>query len=556
MDSGDSILSRSEGTRAIPSQAGPAVLARQIMGGAPVKKVLRGIEKSDAPPELFSPDPARWPLSSAGIPVPQICWGGIPHPLHRANLHFLIAGVPGTGKTLSIRLLLQSVFGAHSASHLPGTDRAVIYDPKLEFYPIFRGMGVDADRICILNPFDSRSAPWDLAADYTGPSHAYQLARTIVPAPEDHAQPFFPKSAAALLAAVISVCMRRMPGAWDFAEILGRSLTRETMESTFAQDPDNTFVAIVRNLMKEGTTRDNVMAELTSHLFEYLPIAACWRRSRQEGRKPVSVSRFLAEKGTIILLGANQTHSEALGSMNRLFLKRLAEHTLDHVADGQWQARNRTWLVLDETRELGKVPGLSDFINKGRSRGLCVVLGIQDYAGMKHAFGEDVAHELTATCAHKLFLRLGAESAEWASRSIGKCEVRETNFSRTDGMNTGVNVGESTGTNWSRSGLSGSTGGSTNQSKGISLGYNQSTTASSAIRESDAVMPSEIAHLPGFEEGGGLRGFLCQSAGAQLAQVHQIAVPLEYFMTLAPSSDDPGFLPRPEEDQDLFRMIS
>jgi DNA polymerase III delta prime subunit len=548
-------LSHPPGGPAAPGIADPAALAKQILGGGPVKKALRGIQKAEGSPELFIPDPARWPVTAAGEPVPQVCWGGVPHPLHRANLHFLVAGVPGTGKTLSIRMLLQSIFGSQSAARLPGSDRAVIYDPKLEFYPIFRGMGVEASRINVLNPFDARSTPWDLAADYNSPSDAHQLARTIIPTPESHSQPFFPKSAAALLAAVISVCMRRMPGAWDLAEVLMRCLTTGTMEETFAQDPANPYVVIARNLLKEGTTRDNVLAELTSHLFEYLPIAACWRRARQDGRKPVSVKEFLVQRDAVILLGANQTHSEALGAINRLFLKRLAEHTLDHVADGQWQARNRTWLVLDETRELGKIPGLADFINKGRSRGVCAVLGFQDYAGMKQAFGENVAHELTATCAHKLFLRLGAESAEWASRSIGKCEVRETHFSRTDGVNAGINVGESSGTNWNKSASGGSVGGSSGQSKGAALGTMHSLTSSTTIRESDAVMPSEIAHLPGFEEGGGLRGFLCQNAGAQLAQVHQIAVPLDYFMTLSPPSDDPGFMARSEEDQDLFRLI-
>lgn len=540
-----------------PRIADTGELARQIMSGAPMRKALRGIERSKTPPKTWMVDPGSWPKDEKGQPIAQVCWGGISHPLHRANLHFLVAGVPGTGKTMSIRMLLESVFGARCVANLPGNNRAVIYDAKLEFYPILRGMGVAAERLKILNPFDKRCTPWDFAEDYTSPSDAYQLAQTIIPAPENHSQPFFPKSAAALLAAVISVHMRTQPGAWDLADVLDACLTPKSIEKNFAKDPGNPYVAIASNLIfAEGSTKSNVLAELTSHVFEYLPIAACWRAARREGKQPLSVKQFLLEPNTLLLLGANQTHSAALGAINRLFLKRLAERTLDHVADGQWQAMNRTWLVLDETRELGKVPGLADFINKGRSRGVCAVLGFQDYAGMKNSFGEHVAHELTATCAHKLFLRLGVESAEWASRSIGKCEVMETHFARTSGSNMAITAGQSQGTNWSQSGSTRSAaGGSDGRNTGGTFGSMNSATMTTSTRESDAVMASEIAHLPGFDEGGGLHGFLCENAGAQLAQVHQLFIEKELFEGMSDPSKDPGYLPRDEEDQDLFRML-
>ncbi len=528
-------------------------LAEDILRGNPLATTTRGVRKAEVSPALYTDNADDWPPTPDGkVVIPQICWAGLPSPLHRANLHYLIAGVPGTGKTFSIRLLLQSIFSAKISGQLPGSDRAVIYDPKQEFYPVLRGMGVGAEKVKILNPFDARCHPWDLAADYTNPAEAFQLARTMIPTPEQHSQPFFPKSAAALLAAVISVYMRRKPGAWDLADVVMACLTPGTLQKILGSDPKNPFVSVALNFLEEDTTRNNILAELSSHIFEFLPIAACWRTAKNAGKTPVSVSAFLARPDEIVLLGANQTHSEALSAVNRLLLKRLAEQTLDYVADGQWEAMNRTWLVLDEARELGKVPGLADFINKGRSRGVCAVLGFQDFAGMKHAFGENVAHELTATCAHKLFLRLGAESAEWASRSIGKAEVRETQFSRSAGTNFGANASESQGTNWG-----GMRGGFASQSQGVQMNFSQNITSSTTIRETDAVMASEIGHLPAFEEGGGLRGFMCQNAGEnELAQVHCVAVPREFFARMMPASDDPGFVARPGAEQDLFEVMN
>jgi DNA polymerase III delta prime subunit len=540
-------------------------IADSIVSGRPARKVLRGIEKSETNLAAYSPDPNNWEVDETGKVIPQICWGGLTLPIHQANLHFLVAGVPGTGKTLTIRSLLRSIFHPELRASLGGSDRAVIYDAKQEFYPMFRGFGCKEASLVILNPFDRRSDWWDLARDYTSSADAHQLARTIIPVRDNHSQPFFPKSAAAVLAAVISVHIRRMPGRWDLAHVLMACMTRALIDKVFSQDPSNGLVLLARNCLTESATSNNVMAELASHVVDFLPVAACWRRAAEAGKIGVSIKQFLASPDMVVLLGANQTHQVALSAINQLFLKRLAEESLDHVADGQWEAQNRTWLVLDEVRELGKVEGLSGFINKGRSRGVCAVLGFQDYPGLKNSFGEHVAHEVTATCQHKLFLKLGGESAEWASRTIGKSEVRETNFSKMSGVSSGSNSSNTFGENWSSgrnssggpsggsSGSSSSIGGSSSETKGINLGTSSSVTSTTAVRETDAVLASEIAHLPSFSGVRGLCGFMCQSASeTAIAQVTRIFVEANLFLDLECAASCEGFVPRDRTDQELF----
>lgn len=215
---------------------------------------------------------------------------------------------------------------------------------------------------------------------------------------------------------------------------------------------------------------------------------------------------------------------------------------MDDVADGQWDARNRTWMVLDELRELGKVPGLADFINKGRSRGVCTVLGFQDYLGLKEAFGENIAHEITATCAHRMFLRLGGESAEWASRSIGKAEIVETTFSFSSGSAMGYSGqdGKSSSTTYGPGGSSYSTGDSS--STGFNFNLSSNVTCDQHVRVTDAVLDGEISSLPDFEEGGGITGFVCQRSETGKPVVRQVKMPAEVVLSgLIPESDDPGF---------------
>jgi hypothetical protein len=151
------------------SELDDQALATAIISDGPLRRTTRGVEVHTGPTLLYSPNSSDWPQTGDGTPIPQVCWGGTMQPLHRSNLGYLIAGVPGTGKTLSVRLLLQSFLDPRCKPSMPGNDRAGVYDPKQEFYPILRGMGVAAHRICLLNPFYLRGVAWDIADDYTTP---------------------------------------------------------------------------------------------------------------------------------------------------------------------------------------------------------------------------------------------------------------------------------------------------------------------------------------------------------------------------------------------------
>lgn len=522
--------------------------------GVPRTLHKRGIERSDDVLQLYCTEPSTWPIGESGAIIPQVCWTGLPVPLSQANLHFLIAGVPGTGKTLSIRCLLQSVFAATVGPQLGGTDRAVIYDPKQEFFPILRGMGVPTERISFVNPFDYRGFAWDLAEDYQTPAEAFQLAKTMIPCPESHSQPFFPKAAAAILTGVISALMQINARGWDLADVVLNCLDESRLCNLLERATWNPYIQMAKGVLGSGDTKQNVFAELSSQLFEYLPIAARWRSARKR-RRLISIREFLETPDRILLLGANQTFSQSLQVINRLFLKRLGELMMDIVADGQWEAKNRTWLVLDELRELGKVPGLGDFVNKGRSRGVCAVLGFQDYPGLKEAFGENNAHEITATCGHRLYLKLGGESAEWAAKSIGKAEIVDTNLAVTSGSSIGLSFQKSRSTTNSFTKTtsilspSSETFGTTDSfSSGFNINLQSSVTASQQIRESDAVLASEISGLPNFVEGRGISGFVCQRSHDGKPVVRKLHFPIELLQGLHIPNNEPGFIGWPEAE--------
>jgi len=131
-----------------------AVLARRKPGTV----VDRGTVVLDETPQETSVEPGA--LTLAGYPIPPV----------DETKHFKIIGTTGAGKSTTIRELLTGALGRG--------DRAVIADPDgdylARFYDPARGD-------LILNPFDERSARWDLFAGITVPQDADQLARSMIP---------------------------------------------------------------------------------------------------------------------------------------------------------------------------------------------------------------------------------------------------------------------------------------------------------------------------------------------------------------------------------------
>jgi hypothetical protein len=84
--------------------------------------------------------------------------------------HFKLIGTTGSGKSTAIREVLRTA--------LARGDRALIADPDGGYLQRFYDPG---RRDEILNPFDPRSARWDLFAELRDPYDADQLARALIP---------------------------------------------------------------------------------------------------------------------------------------------------------------------------------------------------------------------------------------------------------------------------------------------------------------------------------------------------------------------------------------
>lgn len=364
---------------------------------------------------------------------PTLSWGGFELPESSATRHFLVAGATGTGKTITIRLLMNQVLPLIQTGR---RIRAVVYDGKGELPGILSGMGLTCP-IFNMNPFDQRGYAWNLAEDITRIEEANQLAAILYPDEGGgENQKFFVKASRALIANIVMLLNNLAPRRWTFRDlILTAQLAPQKMEQMFARVPN---LHRKLNSISQGRSFAEVAISVNVMLNEYEPIAAAWETLRKMGRE-ISLNSWI-ESSSIMILPSMQEFSTTLIPLNQLLLARLSDLLLSQPDDPS----NRTWFFLDEFADFGKVSSIPDLFSKGRSKGVAIVIGFQDIPRLQNestGYGKDLADSILGQIHTRAYLKLEAKTAEWASQCLREQDriIQLNNSSTSKGIEgTGV----------------------------------------------------------------------------------------------------------------------
>lgn len=351
-----------------------------------------------------------------------VLWGTMRIPSKDATNHFCVVGAVGSGKTLTLRMLMRDQLPLLKRQ---SDRRAVIYDPKQDMVPIVKSILHDAKVDCpilILNPFDKRGAGWNIAQDVRTPAAARQLADTLVPSNDKESQPFFSNAVRELLAAVVTVFVTTRPDAWTLRDVLLVMRSQDLLRAVLESFPYTRHIAA--NFLDAGeVTVGSILATVATKLGPFEPIAAAWMHAPEQ----LSIAKWLS--GTeILILGNDERMRSILDTVNQLFVSLAAQHVLTQPESD----KRRTWFFFDEFSEAGKLRGLESIILRGRSKGCCVVLGFQDISHVHSVYEKELGNTIVGQCGNKAFLRIESpETADWASRSFGDLERPEINQSVT-----------------------------------------------------------------------------------------------------------------------------
>ena len=347
------------------------------------------------------------PYDMAGVPVSGAS----------LTKHVLVAGSPGSGKSVAIFELLDQV----RARALP----AVVYDTGEFIERFMRPHDV------LWNPADARCVPWTPFAEIETPQDAQAIATGLCPV--SGANPFWDQAAATVLACTMLRLMEE-----------GITTNRGMMEF-FTKSDTTTLHAFLKGT--EGASYVDpaagpMSAGVRSTLMNRLQ-AFAWIPDPAPGEEAFSIRKFIRERAddAWFFFGTTEIHAATLRPVVSLLADLAARSFLDLPVSQEptW------WLFLDEVAALHRVSGLEEVLPRGRKRGVVVVLGLQSVSQLRQHYGRDGADALLEQPQTWLLLRTAGFGAEDLAKILGQNEVDLPQESLSIGANSmrdGVNLSE------------------------------------------------------------------------------------------------------------------
>ena len=349
--------------------------------------------------------------------------------------HFLLVGATGSGKTTKIWQLITQLVARK--------DKIILHDMKSDFTQKLK-------KLIILGPWDRRSWRWLIGMDITTESLAQAFAECfIIPNPKA-SDPVWDNAARSLLRAEIHKLMAHKGTKWTFSD-LGKGLLEDLLVGV--DDPQENMKnlqAFVRTYHPEAwqIVRDATSKATSSVLFtqggQLSPLIDICRldselaKARAKGfwldqdRKG-----FLSDEvktcPPVVLKRAGDAET-----WSRTFFSafvNVAALKINGLGDFKEPSDRRIWFVLDEVPQLGRIPEITTFLVTGRSKGVRVVLGLQNASQIEKLYGKEDRETWENNTLTKIWFQdVGKDAKKWASESVGTRTVQI--FGKT--VNTGT----------------------------------------------------------------------------------------------------------------------
>jgi type IV secretory pathway TraG/TraD family ATPase VirD4 len=337
-----------------------------------------------------------------------------------ASAHFMALGTTGSGKTIVMRMLMQSVLPTIGLGY--GV-RAIVYDAKCDVMSTLATF-CDPELICNFNPFDERGVAWDLCRDITEPRMATQMARILVPEIQE-SQPYFSSACRDILDGIMVSFM--LSGIdWSLADVLRAASSKSLALRVIKKHAESEMMLANYFRARQGSTSD-VFSTLSSKLMPFRSVAACWEAAKHRQ----SLTEFFKGEG-VVVLGNSEESRTPINAVNRMLFKRATELLLGKPE----YTPERTWFFIDELTEAGRLDGMVSLLKKGRTKGARVAIAFQTISGMRSSsnFGREQTDEIVGLIGNRFFGRIECpESAEYASKVFGEAEIIQKSTSYTSG---------------------------------------------------------------------------------------------------------------------------
>jgi type IV conjugative transfer system coupling protein TraD len=327
---------------------------------------------------------------------------GIDYAPNSEMQHSLVIGASGTGKTVLISDLIEQIYARG--------DKAIIYDKKGDYIKWF----YDSSKDFILNPFDQRSQQWNLLAEIDNIGHIKTLAEAFISDKGNYSgDNIWQEAARIALSSVLEkmICTDMTMTNQELVELL----LKQDMQGV-SQLLKNTHAQAIVDLNSPKTAA-SVMFVLSAHLRSL-------RLTYGRREESFAIRRWLAEhdRDSRLFISAPEDISSELKPLQTAWF----EIVINSLLSGDGEAKEKTWVILDELPTLQKIPSLGRGLAVARSYGGCFVLSMQNIAQLRETYGRNLAEDISSECNTRcIFKANDPDTARWLTQNIGDIEVEE-----------------------------------------------------------------------------------------------------------------------------------
>lgn len=362
----------------------------------------------------------------AGL-VHGISLGGLELARKTETEHLYDVGIAGSGKTVGLCALMDQIIARG--------DRAIIHDIKGDLAArYFR-----SDTCVMLGPWDSRAAIWDAAADIDSPPRADEVAAAVcgvksAQGPDAH----WARSAANVLRGLIKSYMRE-GRAWTWADLRdalsgdpvalvqraaeGEPLVRTQFPSAFG-DGGGEDGEKGPYVSKEGASILSTLAAKAGWLLAYAAVDA-----KDKDRERFSVQRWLtgaahADK-RVVFLNYSALYASVCEQLFGALVATMKSTVSSPLMPDVDPDAPAIWCVFDEYPQMGAEALVETQViaELGRSRGVRVVVALQDETQLAARLGQVQAAPILAQQATRVYLRTSPQTAEQVCKRAGTHQV-------------------------------------------------------------------------------------------------------------------------------------
>ena len=340
-----------------------------------------------------------------------------------APYHFLFAGMPGTGKSLSMQHLFEGLKDS----------AGVVYDFQKTITEKIIRHGVDYRRFRNLNPYHKLGFQWLMSRDIRTWEMAFETTAAFFPE-SNNSDPFWRDAPRYILAVLMTTLNRiardkRFEARWELRDLILIATNKAKLEKMCRLYPD--LWGRVEPIFKEENSQmgDSVLFTISVSMAKFQAIAQLWHRAGQRGMN-LSLFEILGKHKPIFLLGREEVSGkEALDNLNAIIVNFVCKIFLDR------QAENTTgqpccWFILDELPSIAKIAYLIRAATEGRKLGLVLAIAFQSFPNLQKIYGVEDASTLTGLMGYQVFFRSNEPSTqEWLTKSIGEHQVKRPTVS-------------------------------------------------------------------------------------------------------------------------------